>query len=56
MNERWELQIFWAGKWRTILRSNKRSELAEYAVTCPEHLQIRIRDTREEGEKRGGRH
>ena len=52
---RWKLQIYWQGGWRKILESDKRSDLVDYAKTCPEHLQLRIIDTTEEVKARGNK-
>ena len=51
----WKLQIFWAGGWRTILESDKRKELVDYAAQCPEDLEMRIIDTTTEEVKAHGR-
>ncbi len=46
----WKLQIYWHGGWRTILESEYRKPLVEYAETCPDHLELRIIDSKEEKE------
>ena len=46
----WKLQIYWHGGWRTILESEYRKPLVEYAETCPENLQLRIIDSKEDKE------
>ena len=53
---RWKLQIFWGGDWRTIMENENRVELAQYASSCPDDLQLRIIDTEEEVKARGRRH
>ena len=55
---RWMLQIYWEGAWRTILDSDERKVLAEYARGCPDDLDLRIINSDEEDEvrKRGRRH
>lgn len=55
-NRRWKLQIFWGGDWRTILESDDRHDLTEYAQHCAEDLQLRIQDAEEEVRKRDRRH
>lgn len=52
--KRWKLQLMWSGSWRTILESDKRTELSDYARTCPDDLEMRIIDSTEE-EKNNGR-
>lgn len=53
----WRLQIYWQGGWRTIMDSDNRKELVEYARSCPEDLQLRILNKNEEEVKaRGRRH
>jgi hypothetical protein len=52
----WKLQIFWCGDWRTILESDDRHDLTEYAEHCAEDLQLRIQDAEEEVRKRDRRH
>ena len=53
---RWKLQVFWCGDWRTIMESDKRYELAQYAESCPDDLKLRIIDTTEEVKSNGRRH
>lgn len=53
---RWKLQVYWAGGWRTIIESDKRYELVQYADTCPDDLELRIIDSTEEVKKDGRRH
>jgi len=52
---RWQLQIMWGGDWRTIMESDDRRILTEYAERCRKDLRMRIRDT-EEVKKDGRRH
>ena len=52
---RFELQIYWQGGWRTILKNDSRKPLAEYAQSCSGENQLRIIDTEEEEVKRHGR-
>ena len=51
----WKLQIYWQGGWRTIMGSDKRSDLSEYASKCPNELEMRIIDTTQEEVKSNGR-
>jgi hypothetical protein len=53
---RWKLQIFWCGDWRTIMESDDRHILMEYAQTCAEDTKLKILDTSEEVSKRDRRH
>ena len=53
---RWKLQILWGGDWRTIMESDDRKMLAEYARQCPDDLELRIIDAEEEVKARGRRH
>lgn len=53
---RWKLQIFWSGEWRTIMESDTRKILAEYAGQCNKDLELRIIDAEEEVKPRGRRH
>jgi len=48
--KQWKLQIHWGGKWRTILENDDRKPLVEYAEICPDHLRLRIIDSKEEKE------
>ena len=48
--QRYQLEIMWQGKWRRLFGSEKRIELDEYRATCPDNLEIRIVDTKEEAE------
>ena len=53
---RWKLQIYWAGDWRTIIQSDKRLDLVQYANSCSEDIELRIIDAEEEVKARGRRH
>ena len=53
---RWQLQILWGGDWRTIMESDDRRILTEYARKCGRDLQMRIHDTNEEVKTNGRRH
>ena len=53
---RWKLQIYWDMEWRTVLESDKRSELSRYAESCSEDLELRIIDSTEEVKSHGRRH
>lgn len=55
-SKRWKLQIYWSGDWRTIMESDKRYELVQYAETCPGDLELRIIDATEEVKSNGRRH
>lgn len=57
MNEKylWKLQIYWCGNWRTIMESDDRRELAQYAEQCADDVQLRIIDTTTEEVKAHGR-
>ena len=50
---RWKLQILWAGDWRTIMESDDRRILVEYADSCSGDVQLRITDTLEEVKQNG---
>ena len=52
----WRLEILWAGEWRTIMESDYRRDLVEYASRCAEDLNLRIVDSLEEVKKNGRRH
>ena len=53
---RWKLQLFWYGDWRTIMESDDRKILAEYAQRCPKDLELKIIDAEEEVKAHGRRH
>ena len=53
---RWKLQLFWYGEWRTIMESDSRKILAEYAGQCGKDLELQIIDAEEEVKPRGRRH
>ena len=46
----------WGGDWRTIMESDDRKMLAEYARQCLDDLELRIIDAEEEVKARGRRH
>ena len=55
-SKRWKLQVYWSGGWRTIMESDKRHELVQYAESCPGDLELRIIDAMEEVKSNGRRH
>jgi hypothetical protein len=54
--KRWRLQILWGGDWRTIMESDERHMLVEYASRCADDLEMRIQDTNEDVKKNDRRH
>lgn len=55
-SKRWKLQVYWGGGWRTIMESDKRQDLVQYAESCPADLELRIIDATEEVKSNGRRH
>ena len=55
--KRFKLQVHYGGDWRTVMESEFRYEVVNYAMQCGDDVVIRIVDTKEEKvEKDGRRH